>query len=233
MPFLRSTIEFFIRKLKKDQSYKLENQYSTKQLFYISFYRLLQLIRGFFLKFRIKSKGLVFKGRNVVVEHAYLLRSGRSLILEDYVSINALSQNGIIMGDNVTIAKFSVLTSTGVIANKGIGIRIGSNSAVGAHSFLGGQGGIIIGENVIMGPNVKIFSENHNFKDLTVIIRKQGESRKGVEIKNDCWIGAGATILDGVVLESGCVVAAGSVVTKSFASNSIIAGVPAKLVKYR
>ena len=77
--------------------------------------------------------------------------------------LNALSVNGIALGNNVTIAKNSVLQCTGVIAKKGEGIVIGNDSAVGAQSYLGGQGSIEIGDDVIMGPGVKIFSENHNY----------------------------------------------------------------------
>ncbi len=80
---------------------------------------------------------------------------------------------------------------------------------------------------------MKIFSENHNFTKTDVIIRIRGETRIGVKIEKDCWIGSGAIILDGVNIASGCVVAAGSVVTKSFDAYSVIAGVPAKLVKIR
>lgn len=127
----------------------------------------------------------------------------------------------------------AVLSCTGVIANKGVGIVIGNNSAVGAQSFLGGQGGIVIGNDVIMGPQVKIFSENHNYALPDMLIRKQGESRKGVVIGDNCWVGAGAIILDGVTLAEGCVIAAGAVVTKSMPANSVVAGVPAKVIQTR
>ncbi len=167
------------------------------------------------------------------VEYGFLIHSGKNLILENGVTLNALSEKGIVLGNNVTIAKNSILQCTGVIATKGIGIKIGNNSAIGAQSYLGGQGGIQIGDNVIMGPGVRIFSENHNYSDPNVLIRKQGENRKGVVIKNNCWIGASVTILDGVIIEDGCVIAAGSVVTKSIPSNSIAAGVPAKVIKSR
>ena len=228
-----SVIESLIKKLKHDKNYALHSSYTSREWLGILWPRFMQAVRGFFLRLRISGKGLIFKGRNVRIEHAYHLSAGKSLILEDNVFINALSKNGIVFGNNVTIAKSAVLVCTGVIANKGTGITLGNNSAVGAQSFLGGQGGIEVGENVIMGPQVKIFSENHNYDDPNIVIRLQGESRKGVKIGNDCWIGAGATILDGVTIEDHCVIAAGSVVTKSVPANSIVAGVPAKVIKSR
>jgi acetyltransferase-like isoleucine patch superfamily enzyme len=120
-----------------------------------------------------------------------------------------------------------------VIRNFGKGIIIGNNVGLNARVYLGGQGGIEIGENVIIGPDVKIFSENHNFANKEILIKEQGETRKGVKIGSDCWIGSGSIILDGVNLGHGCIVAAGSVVTKSFLPFSVIGGVPAKIIKLR
>jgi acetyltransferase-like isoleucine patch superfamily enzyme len=64
-------------------------------------------------------------------------------------------------------------------------------------------------------------------------IRLQGVTRKGIRIGNNCWIGSKVTILDGVTIGDGCILAAGTVVTKSFPANSIIGGVPAKIIKSR
>jgi acetyltransferase-like isoleucine patch superfamily enzyme len=226
-------VQKLVARLKGDPTYRLDTRYSTKQLFFIIYYRFFQSLRGTFLKLKISSDGLVFCGSRVVVQHGYQLTAGKSLILEEGVHINALSENGIVLGNNVTIARYAVLSCTGVIANKGMGISIGNNSAVGAQSYLGGQGGITIGNDVIMGPQVKIFSENHQYKHPNELIRKQGESRQGVHVGDNCWIGAGVTILDGVHIANGCVVAAGSVVTKSVPENSFLAGVPARVVRSR
>ena len=230
---MKNTLEKIIAHLKNDPSYKLDKNYSLKQLFFIVWYRFGQILRGLILKIKISSPGIVFCGRHVIIQHGYQFKAGRSLIIEDGVHINALSDKGIVVGENVTIAKYAILTCTGVIANKGTGIKIGNNSAVGAQSFLGGQGGITIGNDVIMGPQVKIFSENHNYEQTQTVIRKQGEFRKGVVIGDDCWIGAGTIILDGVHISNGCVIAAGSVVTKSVTGNSVVAGIPAKVIKQR
>jgi acetyltransferase-like isoleucine patch superfamily enzyme len=219
--------------LKNDKNYTLDDKYSVKELFYIVLYRMMQLINGFFIKMQIDSKGILFCGKHVNIQYGFLVKAGKSLILEDGVVLNALSENGIILGNNVTIAKYSILQCTGVIARKGVGIKIGNNSAVGGQTYLGGQGGIEIGNDVIMGPGVKIFSENHNFKNPEEVIRKQGENRKGVKINDNCWIGSNVTILDGVEIGAGCVIAAGSVVTKSIPANSIAAGVPTKVIKQR
>jgi acetyltransferase-like isoleucine patch superfamily enzyme len=227
-------VEKLIRKLKNDPNYKWESAYSARDLFSVSMHRSIQIIRGLFLKpFIKKSTGLLFIGRRVKVRHGYQLIAGKNLILEDNVSINALSINGIHLGDHVSIARDSILFCTGVIAQKGTGITIGDRTGISARAYLAGQGGITIGNDVIMGPNVQIFSENHNFSDRLITIKEQGVTRQSVSIGNNCWLGAGATILAGVTIGDGCVVAAGSVVNKSFAENSIVAGVPAQAIKSR
>lgn len=227
-------IEKIIRKIKNDPDYKWESNYTLKDLSVISSRRLLQVIRGFFLRpFLKKSSGLLFIGSRVKISHAYQLSAGKNMIIEDNVHINALSENGIVIGDNVSIARDSILICTGVIAHKGTGITIGNGTGINARAYLSGQGGIQIGNEVIFGPDVKIFSENHNYADPTQTIKAQGVSRKGVIIGDNCWIGAGVTILDGVNIGNGCVIAAGSVVSRSIPENAIAAGIPAKVIKNR
>jgi acetyltransferase-like isoleucine patch superfamily enzyme len=227
-------VEKIIRYLKQEPNYHLPNDYSLKQYGIIVFERGFQILRGLTCKIWFgKSKGLIFCGKNVKVKHGNLLKAGENLILEDNAFLNALSASGIELGNNVTIGRNSILICTGVIKNKGVGIKIGDNTGINAHAYLGGQGGIAIGSNVIIGPYVKIFSENHIFANPTIPIKQQGESRKGVVIQDNCWIGAGVTILDGVTIESGVVVAAGAVVTRSIPANTVAGGIPAQIIKSR
>jgi acetyltransferase-like isoleucine patch superfamily enzyme len=221
-----------ISKLKGDNTYNIRSNYSSREWFVILYERGFQILRGFIARlFLLKVKGLCFKGRNVTIKHRSLFTAGKNLIIDSNVSINALSENGIRFGDNVTISRNCTLICTGVISHKGKGITIGNNTGINSYCYVGGQGGIEIGDNVIIGPQVKIFSENHNFSDASIIIKNQGVIRLGVKIESDSWIGSGVTILDGVVLKKRTVVAAGSVVTQSFAGNSLIGGIPAKLIK--
>jgi len=226
-------LEKIIRKLKNDPNYQLAG-HSSRDLISVSYTRCLQLIRGVLLKpFLKKSAGLVFVGRRVKVKHGYKITAGKNLILEDNVSLNALSVDGIVFGDQVSIARDSILFCTGIISQRGKGIVIGDRTGISARAYFAGQGGITIGADVIMGPNVQIFSENHDFSDPNLTIKEQGVTKQQVVIGNNCWIGGGATILAGVTIGEGCVVAAGSVVTKSMPANSIIGGVPAKVIKSR
>lgn len=98
---------------------------------------------------------------------------------------------------------------------------------------------LTIGKKVIFGPKPTIITGDHRIDiigkhiiDVTVN-DKLPENDMPVTIEDGCWIGANVTILKGVTIGSGSIVAAGAVVTKSFPPYSIIGGVPAKLIKMR
>ena len=86
-------------------------------------------------------------------------------------------------------------------------------------------GGITIDDGVMIGPNVRIVTDNHDFENRMVL------RCKPVHIGRNAWIGAGATILPGVTVGENAVVAAGAVVTKDVEPNTIVGGNPAKLIK--
>jgi acetyltransferase-like isoleucine patch superfamily enzyme len=98
---------------------------------------------------------------------------------------------------------------------------------------MGAGGPLVIGSHVQMGPNVTITAENHLFSDPTRHVDEQGVSHEGIYIEDDCWIGGGVIILDGVRIGCGSVIGAGSVVTRSIPPNSVAIGVPARVVRSR
>lgn len=226
--------ERLIRQLKRDRNYALDSRITIKDLIEIFWHRGLTALRGLWVSWQLGHSGSVlFIGKNVTLRHKRCITLGNSVIIEDGVFIDALSRNGVVFGNNVTIAKNTTIQCTGVIQELGEGLEIGDNSAVGAYSFIGAQGGIKIGSNVIMGPRISIQSENHGYQELGIPIRLQPTTRQGIVIEDDCWIGTNSIILDGVHIHSGCVIAAGSVVTKDIPPNSVVAGVPAHVIKGR
>lgn len=119
-------------------------------------------------------------------------------------------------------------------------LRCGKNISLGKKSHINQycciwaskNSRIILGDNLLMGPGAKIFSSNHNTK-LGRPMNEQEWEEKDVIIGNDVWIGANTVIVPGVKIGDGSIVAAGAVVTKDVAPNSIVGGVPAKMIKER
>ncbi|WP_295937742.1 acyltransferase [uncultured Alistipes sp.] len=160
-------------------------------------------------------------------------RFGKGLRVDRRCYIDALSTGGITLGDNVSIGKSTTIECSGTLTDLGKGLLVGDRVGLGTHGFLGCAGGIEIGDDTIFGNYVSLHAENHNFEQAGVPIRLQGVSRKGIKIGRNCWIGAKATILDGAVIGDGCVVAAGAVVRGVIPPDSVVGGVPAKVIKNR
>ena len=111
--------------------------------------------------------------------------------------------------------------------NFGRQLRIGKNVFINHGCSCLDLGGITIGDNVLIGPRVNLVSENHPVDPA----QRAFLIGMPVTIEDNVWIGAAATILPGVTVGENSVVAAGSVVTKDVPPNSIVGGVPAKLIK--
>lgn len=172
-----------------------------------------------------------FLGSNSKIHHKRKFRYGSFLNIGENVVINANSRKGIVVGDYFTLRDFSKIDCQSTLNSRTEGLLVGNNVGISENAFIQVRGFVAIGNDVIVGPNFTLLSENHSFNNPSVPIRKQGVSRKGVTIEDDVWIGANVTILDGVTIKSRTVVAAGAVVNKSFAGNCILGGVPAKVIK--
>ena len=192
------------------------------------------MIRGKIFSFGHKKIAKnVFIGKKVKVIERKQLTLGQKTKLQEGVYIDALSQDGVSIGDGVVIGRNTRIECTGGLQSIGKGVRIGSRTTFGNDCMFGAAGGIEIGDDVVAGQFIRFHSENHNFDDTTKLIREQGVTHKGIKIGNNCWIGAGVVFLDGAELGDGCVIGANTVVTKKFPSNVVIAGIPAKILKER
>ena len=130
-------------------------------------------------------------------------------------------------GEHLHVARGAMLYSYGGQ------ITIGSNVYVGHSTILYGHGGLVIGNNVLVGPNVVVIPSSHQFVSKKLPIRLQGERRLGIEIAEDVWIGANVVIQDGCKLGKGCIVGSGSVLRADVPPYEIWAGVPAKKIAER
>jgi len=221
-----------IGRIIKNEKFIIDESIPILYLFFLFLLRFWMFIRGK-LAF-INNGGLLFIGKNVTIKCKSKIKFGRAVSVIQDSYIDALSINGIVFGDNVSLGRSSSIECTGSLKSLGVGLQVGNNVGLGSHGFFGCAGGVKIGDDTIFGNFVSIHSENHNFNDLDTPIRLQGVNRKGITIGKNCWIGAKVTILDGVVIEEGCIIAAGSLVTKgNYLKNCIYAGVPAKIIKKR
>lgn len=215
----------------KKEKFELDENITFSYLISIFVEKFLSYIR-FIIKFKTFKIGFI--GYNSLILSSKKIRFGKNLSIQNDCIINALSKNGIKFGDNVSVQKRTIIECSGSLKNIGKGLKIDNNVGIGSNSFLGCAGGIEIGENTIIGNYVSFHSENHNYSKIDVPIRLQGVNHKGIKIGKDCWIGAKVTILDGTVLGNGCVVAAGAVLSgKEYPDYSIVAGIPAKVIKSR
>ena len=128
-----------------------------------------------------------------------------------------------------SLGKKSVVESYSCINNAVGDIIIGDHTRIGIHNTIIGP--VTIGSHVNLAQGITVTALNHNYSDTTKRIDEQGVSTKPVIIGDDVWIGANAVILPGVTIGSHVVVAAGAVVTKDVPENTIVAGVPAKVIR--
>lgn len=201
------------------------------------------LLSFFWLKFISLIWGMIKFGttKKVFVHPSSVIKSSRKIRLNGSVNIerdcyiDALSKDGLELGNNVSFGYHTCLRLSGSMHQIGNGAKIGKNVGLGSHGFYGcGVGHLEIGDDCIFGNYVSIHPENHNYTNLEQLIRLQGVSSVGgVKIGNNCWIGAKATILDGTVIGNSCIIAAGAVVKGEFPDNVIIGGIPAKIIKHR
>ena len=225
---MKQVLEVILNLIGK-KNYKVSQDLGLLDIISIFFYRFFDFLRGLLLKLRLgKAKLPIFRGSGGRILFPRRIYAQRSLNIGNNVYINALSNSTINIGDNFTIKSNSVIDCTGVLSDLGGALEIGNNVGISENCFIQVRGDVQIGNNVILGPGVSIFSENHNFGSKEISIKDQGVLRKGINISDGCWLGANCIILDGVNLGQNSVVAAGAIVTKSFPSYSIIKGIPAK-----
>ena len=206
------------------------NDTALYQFVWIQFW---SLVRGMWVLFRFKKPKGVLLGRGVKFFNMPKIHFGKFLKLGDRVYISALGKEGVFFGDNVSIGAYSRVIVSTTFNDLGKFIKLGNNVGIGEFAYLGGGGGLEIGNDCIVGQYLSCHPENHKYQNLDIPIRFQGVDRKGIKIGSNCWIGSKVTFLDGVEIGPGCIIAAGAVVTKSFPANSIIGGIPAKLLKTR
>ena len=199
--------------------------------YYIVFF----FLRGLMHRLCIGSvKGNLLIGKNVAIRYPKNLHLGTQVIIEDGAEINCLASKGMHLGDRVSIGKYAIIRPSNIYGGPiGEGLVMGDNSNIGPYNYIGCSGKITIGNNVMLAPRVSIYAENHVFDNPNITIKAQGVAKSAVVIEDDCWIAANVVILAGVTIGKGSVIAAGSVVNEDIPAFSVVAGVPARVIKSR
>lgn len=151
-------------------------------------------------------------------------KKGKHALISYNTRMDVFPFNTFKLGNWSTIENFSCV-------NNAMGpVLIGDNVRIGLSNTIIGP--VKIGNNVNIAQNVVISGLNHGFEDIHTPPRSQKCSTATIEVDNDCWIGANVVITAGVKIGKHCVIAAGSIVTKSVPPYCVVAGNPAKIIKF-
>jgi acetyltransferase-like isoleucine patch superfamily enzyme len=187
------------------------------------------------LPFFLRSAGRApIIGRSVTIRQPHRIGIGDKVILDDFVTLDVRahesrnSEIGISLADHVLLGRNSI-----VVAKDGF-IRLGRACNVGSHCRIATQSSVEIGESVLIAAYSYIGPGNHKIDGADQPLIERGMDLKGgVRIGDNVWIGTRATILDGVTIGRDAVVGAHSLVLEDVPERAIVAGAPAKVIRYR
>lgn len=172
-----------------------------------------------------------FISSNVVIRNPHHIRLGARAFIDSFVLLEGISDHpdgGVTIGDGTYIHLHCVISA----AYHGF-VQIGRDCSIGAGSQIYGAGGVTIGDGVMIAGQTMIIASTHATSDLETPMYRQLNTAKGVNIASDVWLGANVLILDGVTIGQGAVVGAGSVVLRDVEPAAVVAGVPARVIRYR
>ncbi len=192
---------------------------------------------GYLLRRLMYSSLFESCGENVILGKGLVIRKPAQIVVGNLVSIDdycQLDAGGVQQKNTINVGDGVLLSLGCILQTKTNPLVVGDNCAIGAYTILTSIGGIILGDSVLIAGNCYIGGGRYHLEDIDVPIAKQGlYSRGPVKIGDGSWIGASVTILDGVTIGKGCVIGAGSVVTKDIPDYAIALGSPAEVVRYR
>lgn len=187
-------------------------------------------LRGILYRSILTMDGSAAIERNVRLRFAGNIRLGHGSYIDESVYIHACP-GGVDIGANTIIMHGAILHVYNFRGLPHAGIHIGRDSLIGEYTVIRGQGGVTIGNRVYTSPMTQIIAVNHVFDDPRRPFIEQGITAQGIVIDDDVWLGANAVITDGVHIGEGAVVAASAVVTKDVPPHTLVAGIPAQVVR--
>lgn len=187
-------------------------------------------VRALAYRWILKINGFVAIERHVRLCNARNIRLGANVYLDQGVYLHACP-SGIQIGANTVVMHNAELHVFNFRNLPHAFINVGSHTFIGESVVIRGQGGVTIGDSVLIAPMAKIMAVNHNFTDVDRPVIDQGITGRGIVIDDGAWIGAGACVLDGVRVGKGAVVGANAVVTKDVPPRCVAVGMPARIVR--
>lgn len=162
-------------------------------------------------------------------------RLGAGCRIDPSVSVMRFGERSdvVLLSEAVSLYAQTRLVLGDVTADPCVGIRIGARTIVNVGAYLSGEGGLEIGEDVLIGPHAKLLSAGHAIDEGDVIIARNRITRARIMVEDGAWIGAGAMVLEGVRIGRGAVVAAGALVRQDVPAGMVAAGMPATLMRAR
>jgi acetyltransferase-like isoleucine patch superfamily enzyme len=188
------------------------------------------VLRGMTYPWLLGSVGrkVVF-GQGVVLRHPAKIHIGDGVVVDDLVVLDAKgsTNQGIRIGAGVFLGRGTILSC------KNGNIELGEGTNIGFHSEIFSGSSVTVGRQGLFAAYTYLVGGGHEFEGREVAVVDQPRTSRGIALGDDVWLGAGATVLDGVHIGSHAVVGAGAVVTADLPENAVAAGVPARVVRTR
>lgn len=182
---------------------------------------------------KILYRLFVFSNKIKLKLRNYSWETNQNINIEQNNSIHISAELIVNLGGSISIGNNNEILNNVLLMTYGGNIEIGNGCSINPFTIIYGHGGVKIGDDVLIAGHCMLIPSNHNFNNIEIPISKQGSTNKGIIIENNVWIAHGCTILDGVKISSGSIIGAGSVVSKDVPPNSIVVGIPAKVIKTR
>ncbi|MFN8388981.1 MAG: acyltransferase [Bdellovibrionota bacterium] len=173
-------------------------------------------------------------GHGVTFRQPHRITFGKKVIVDDYAAIDVRTRPGkdhdagIVLGDYTYVGRYSIVTA------KYGQVVLGKACNIGSYSRIATREKVEIGDSVLIASYVYIGPGNHGASDLaTPVMEQEMEYKGGVKIGDNTWIGTKATVLDGVTIGRDAIIGAHSLVREDVPDRAIVAGTPAKIIRYR
>ncbi len=153
--------------------------------------------------------------------------------VEVYIENRQPDGRGMFIGSNCLVFPRTRFVMGNMMSNPAANLVIGDDVQIGPGCYISAEGGVRLGNYVLVGANVNILSSSYEYRDIDIPVRWQGMLYGQVSIGDDVVLGAGSVILKDVSIGRGAIIAAGSVVINNIPPYGVAAGNPAKIIKYR